>query len=120
MEALESQPEDRDLTDKFLRILETMRTTDIVVYWPKKAKMQTTLDEFLHLRHSLDRGLSPNIWLLVQSGIIKIRNGRYEITKGTIERSRYLDAIQTLNGHLLSWSNHEKLYQVMVLLRGVF
>jgi len=117
MEDIADHPEDRDLTDKFLRILETQKTTDILVYWPKRAKMQTTLDEFLHLRHALDRGLQPNVWLLVQSGIMEIDHGRYEIKKGSVLRSRYLDAIHTLNAHLLPWTTHKDLYRIVLQLR---
>lgn len=109
MEAFQADPKDRDLADKFLRILRGRGTTHVVLYWPRGAKMQTTLDEIIHLRHALDRGTRPEIWLLAQEGILKRRRGRYAITEGIVARSRYLDALNTLQAKHLPWTDGDDL-----------
>lgn len=120
MEAFDAGPEDRDLTDKFLHILHEKNTTHVLFYWPRGAKMQTTLDEIIHLRHALDQGTRPEVRLLAQQGILKQRAGRYEITKGAVARSRYLDAINTLKAKHLPWANEDDLYRKVAALADEF
>jgi len=52
---MEDEPDKvgEDLVRKFYRLVLETGVTDIVVYWPPGAKMQTTYDEFVLLRHRL-------------------------------------------------------------------
>lgn len=120
METIDDRPEDRDLTDKFLRILRDQETTHVLLYWPRGAKMQTTLDEIVHLRHAMDQGTRPDVWLLAQEGIIEPRRGRYEITRGAVARSRYLEAINTLQAKHLPWTDEDDLFQKVAALADEF
>lgn len=111
MEDVQTAKNDRDLTDKFLRILDERKTSHVLLYWPRDAKMQTTLDEIIHLRHAYDQRAQPEVRILSQAGIILIQNGRYELTKDTVSRSRYLDSLNTLRIILHLWIDEDDLYK---------
>jgi hypothetical protein len=120
MEAFEAAPTDRDLTDKFLRILSDRKTTHVLLYWPRRAKMQTTLDEILHLRHTFDHGIRPEVWLLAERGVLQQRRGGYDVVKGVVARSRYLDAINTLRANHLPWEDEDDLLRKVAALSDEF
>lgn len=63
MEDVQDDPSE-DLLEKFDRILVGPRLTDIVVYWPRSAKMQTTYDELILLRDRWEIQRLPPIWIL--------------------------------------------------------
>jgi len=52
-----------DLVEKFDRLLRRS-ITDIVIYWPPHAKMQTTYDELILLRDRVHAKLSE-IWIAI-------------------------------------------------------
>jgi hypothetical protein len=120
MEDFPPHGDDRDLTDKFFRILREQTTTNILVYWPRAAKMQTTLDEIIHLRHAMDQGFQVETRLLIQLDIIHRKQGRYEIAEGAVSRSRYLDSINTLRPKLVLWSDEPELFRKVGLLTEEF
>jgi hypothetical protein len=104
-----------DLVEKFYRLLREKGVTDIAVYWPSHAKMQTTYDEFLLLRARMDISQLPQIWVLHQSSVASIKAGRFEV-KERGNRSRYLTAVAKLGTHPLAWENDEDLKEQTRLL----
>jgi hypothetical protein len=107
LEPLDDDVSDRDLADKFYRIMQENATTDVVIHWPLGAKMQTTLDEIILLRARMDDSGAPHVWLLHEKGVLRRTTKGYEIPPGVVERSRYLEAINTLGAVAYEW-RHEK------------
>jgi hypothetical protein len=111
----EADKEDEDLVEKFYRLLLEKRVTDIVVYWPAHAKMQTTYDEFILLRARMDISKLPRIWVLHHSSVASIKVGQFEV-KERGSRSRYLTAVAKLGTHPLEWDSAEDLKEQVRLL----
>lgn len=105
---------DEDLIEKFDRILQTKGVTDIVVYWPAGAKMQTTYDELILLRDRVDDPL-PDIWVLHQASVAEISREEFRVTEAG-GRSRYLEAVARLGVRPFPWEDHEGLLRLARLL----
>ncbi|MBI4394509.1 MAG: hypothetical protein HY556_12050 [Euryarchaeota archaeon] len=90
-----------DLVDKFDRILRTRGITDVVVWWPPGAKMQTTFDELLLLRDRVEPGL-PRIWVVHHTSVATITADEFVI-KEAGGRSRYLTALTRLRTRPIEW-----------------
>lgn len=112
LEPLTDDASDRDLTDKFYRTLRDRMTTDIVLFWPLGAKMQTTLDEIVLLRARMDGSEAPTVWMLHQKGVLKRTAAGYEIPAGVVERSRYLDAVNTLGAAAYEWRDTNEIFEL--------
>lgn len=106
MEQVGDEPGE-DMVDKFDRILRREAVTDIVVLWPKGAKMQTTYDELLLLRDRVSQDL-PRVWVLHHAAVAEIRRGVFRL-KEPGGRSRYLDSVARLGVRPLSWSTASEL-----------
>lgn len=107
---MEEAPDEpgEDMVDKFERLLGQRKVTDVFVYWPPRAKMQTTYDELILLRTRVGRQTMPNIWVLHHSSVARIKRGEFlVIERGN--RSRYLDAVARLGVRPASWEDHEGL-----------
>ncbi|MHB8584532.1 MAG: hypothetical protein ACYDDF_01650 [Thermoplasmatota archaeon] len=97
-----------DLVDKFDRLIRDREVTDILVYWPPRAKMQTTYDELILLRDRLDRPSLPRIWILHHASVAIIRRGKFEVLEPG-GRSRYLSAVARLGVHPIEWTDDQEL-----------
>ncbi|MEO8197275.1 MAG: hypothetical protein ABI689_11180 [Thermoanaerobaculia bacterium] len=115
---MEDDPDrvDEDLIEKFDRLLRG-GVTDVLLYWPPLAKMQTTYDELILLcdRKALLAGLGIDIWVLHHTKVAAITAGTFRILeKGG--RSRYLTAVAGLGVHPLEWETEADLEERMRLL----
>ncbi len=104
-----------DLIEKFDRILQTKGITDLVVYWPAGAKMQTTYDELILLRDRVEDLPLPDIWVLHHASVAEIRRDEFRVTEPG-GRSRYLEAVARLGVRPLRWEDHEALSHLVGLL----
>lgn len=100
-----------DLIHKFDRLLRK-DVTDVVVYWPPSAKMQTTYDEFILLcdRRDFLTKHSITIWLLHHSSVAAISKEEFRVLESG-QRSRYLTAVVTLGVEPLEWDDEDDLMQ---------
>lgn len=119
---MEQQPDrkDEDLIQKFDRLLRD-KITDIVLYWPPLAKMQTTYDELILLydRHDFLKKKSIPIWALHHSSVASITANEFKVLE-VGNRSRYLTAVARLGIHPLEWdSDADLLEQVRLLSREI-
>lgn len=103
-----------DLIEKFDRILHT-GVTDVVVYWPARAKMQTTYDELILLRERAGDPQRPNVWILHHEDVARIEEDRFQV-KERGGRSRYLEAVARLGVRPLPWIDHAELLRIAHLL----
>jgi hypothetical protein len=103
-----------DMVDKFDRLLHR-GVTDIVVYWPAQAKMQTTYTELILLRDRAGDPKLPQIWILHHSAVASIDRDKFEV-KEKGNRSRYLTAIVKLGVHPLEWGSDGDLEDQVALL----
>lgn len=105
-----------DLIQKFDRLLR-QGVTDVVVYWPPQAKMQTTYDELILLcdRRDYLKKESIDIWVLHHDSVASIRGDEFRVLE-TGARSRYLTAVVKLGVHPLEWTDDEDLMERVVLL----
>ena len=105
-----------DLIQKFDRLLRR-DVTDVVVYWPPAAKMQTTFDEFILLcdRRDFLTKHSIAVWLLYHSSVAAITKDEFRVLE-TGQRSRYLSAVVALGVEPLEWDDDADLMQRIVAL----
>ena len=103
-----------DMVDKFYRLVIERKVSDIVVYWPPDAKMQTTYDELILLRARMDILKVPKIWLLHHSSVATIGHGEFKPHESG--RSRYLEAVARLGVRPLVWSTDDELKEQTRLL----
>ena len=104
-----------DVVDKFYRLVVETDVSDIVVYWPAEAKMQTTYDEFILLRARMDVLKLPTIWVLHQFSVATIAEGEFRVNEPG-NRSRYLEGVARLGMHPLAWKTDEELRELARLL----
>ena len=105
-----------DLIQKFDRLLQS-GVTDIVLYWPPLAKMQTTYDELILLCDRLDllKKKSVRLWALHHSSVATITRDEFKILE-TGSRSRYLTAVARLGLRPLEWETEGDLNEQTRLL----
>jgi len=115
---MEEDPDraDEDLIEKFDRLLRD-KVTDIVLYWPPAAKMQTTYDELILLcdRRDLLRREKIRLWALHHSKVAEIAGDEFKVLE-TGSRSRYLTAVARLGLRPLEWGTEETLREQALLL----
>jgi len=111
----EADMAEEDLVEKFYRLVLERGVTEIVIYWPARAKMQTTYDEFILLRARLGLAKLPRIWVLHHSSVASIKAGIFEV-KVRGNRSRYLTAVAKLGTHPLEWNTDDELKEQARLL----
>jgi len=104
------------MVEKFVRILRD-GVTEIVLYWPPEAKMQTTYDELLLLseRPALLDELRIRTWALHHATVAKITRDEFQILE-TGQRSRYLTDVARLGLRPLAWETDEDLEEQVRLL----
>lgn len=107
---MEGEPDvpGEDLVDKFERLLHERGTTDILLYWPPRAKMATTMDELLLLRDRAFEGALPPIWVLHHRSVARFRDGGVDLLERG-GRSRYMSALGKLPFHPLPWDDEDQL-----------
>lgn len=107
---MEDEPdkEGDDLVDKFDRLLRERGVTDIAVYWPAKAKMQTTYDELILLRARGHDPKLPRIWIVHHVSVAVIGQGKFQVLERG-GRSRYLEAVARLGVYPLVWDSDDDL-----------
>jgi hypothetical protein len=115
---MEEDPDraDEDLIEKFDRLLRH-KVTDIVLYWPPAAKMQTTYDELILLcdRRDFLRREKIRLWALHHSTVAAITGDEFKVLE-TGSRSRYLTAVARLGVRPLEWDTEETLREQALLL----
>ena len=115
---MEEEPDldDEDMVQKFERLLRR-DVTDVLLYWPPLAKMQTTYDELLLLydRRELLKQLGITIWALHHVAVAVISEGEFRILE-TGNRSRYLAAVARLGIRPLVWETDDDLEETVRLL----
>jgi hypothetical protein len=97
-----------DLVEKFWRLIQEKRVTDVVVYWPPAAKMQTTYDELVLLRDRLGLQALPTIWVLHHTKVATFERDHLTLHEPG-GRSRYLEAVARLGVRALDWDDDEGL-----------
>lgn len=104
------------MVEKFVRILED-GVTEVLLYWPPKAKMQTTYDELLLLseRPALLGELRIRIWALHHATVARITSDEFQILESG-QRSRYLTDVARLGLRPLEWETVEDLEEQVRLL----
>ena len=75
-----------DMVGKFDRLLRS--STDVVIYWPTKAKMSTTYTEMVLLRKAGEEGPLPRLWFLHHENVATIERGVFKVHEPGA-RSRY-------------------------------
>lgn len=105
-----------DIIQKFDRLLHA-GVTDIVLYWPPSAKMQTTYDELILLydRNEFLSKHSIRLWALHHSSVAKISKDEFRVLE-TGNRSRYLTAVAGLGVRPLEWGDEAELAEQVRLL----
>lgn len=101
---------------KFDRLLRS-GVTDIVLYWPPQAKMQTTYDELILLcdRRDFLKENSVRLWALHHSSVATITGDEFKILE-TGNRSRYLTDVACLGLRPLEWETEDDLNEQTRLL----
>ena len=114
---MEDEPDasGEDMVEKFERL--AGRSTDVVLYWPPKAKMATTYDEMLLLRKMGERATLPRLWFLHHESVASISHGVFHIHERG-GRSRYLMALARLGITPIPWRSVADLYERATLLAG--
>jgi hypothetical protein len=115
MEDVPDQPGE-GMVEKLVRILSN-DVNEVLLYWPPKAKMQTTYDELLLLseRPALLRELRIRIWALHHATVARITNDDFQILE-TGQRSRYLTDVARLGLRPLEWETDKDLEEQVRLL----
>jgi hypothetical protein len=105
-----------DVIQKFDRLIRA-KVTDVVLYWPPMAKMQTTYDELILLydRRVLLKRRSIHLWALHHTSVAKISKDEFKVLESG-NRSRYLTAIARLGVRPLEWESEEDLIEQVDLL----
>lgn len=112
----EADRKGEDMIQKFDRLLRS-KVTDVVLYWPPLAKMQTTYDELILLydRAALLRDENISLWALHHPSVAEISGDEFRILeKGN--RSRYLTAVARLGIRPIEWESQEELIEQARLL----
>lgn len=102
-----------DMVEKFERLVK--RATDVLVYWPAKAKMATTHDELLLLRKLSETTRLPRLWLLHHETVASVTRGEFRI-KERGGRSRYLTSLARLGITPIPWGTPSELNDRAALL----
>ncbi|MBI2387378.1 MAG: hypothetical protein HYV14_15420 [Elusimicrobia bacterium] len=105
-----------DLIEKFDRLLRH-KVTDVVLYWPPLAKMQTTYDELILLcdRRDFLKKEKIRLWALHHSSVATITKDEFKVLE-TGSRSRYLTAVARLGLRPLEWTSDDDLAEQTGLL----
>lgn len=107
----EAERNGEDMIQKFDRLLRS-KVTDVVLYWPPLAKMQTTYDELILLydRSAYLRRERIAIWALHHPSVAQISGDEFLIfEKGN--RSRYLTAVARLGIRPIEWETEDELLE---------
>lgn len=112
----DSDREGEDLIEKFDRLLRH-KVTDVVLYWPPLAKMQTTYDELILLcdRRGFLKKEKIRLWALHHSSVATIARDEFKVLE-TGNRSRYLTAVARLGLRPLEWNSEDELMEQAALL----
>ena len=91
---MEDEPDIKDehLYKKFYRLINDKKVTDIIMYWPSLAEMQTTQIELVLLGIQNDTLPTPQIWLFHHTSVFSDKMGEGIISDGE-DRSSYLSSI---------------------------
>lgn len=108
---MEDEPDvaGEDMIQKFDRLLR-QEVTDILLYWPPLAKMQTTYDELILLydRQDFVRKARISLWVLHHVSVARITKDEFSVLE-VGQRSRYLEALARLGVTPLEWETGEDL-----------
>ena len=111
----ENDKDGEDMVEKFDRLL--AQTTDVVLYWPAKAKMSTTYSEMILLRKASESQDLPRLWFLHHEDVATIERGVFKVIEPG-SRSRYLTAVARLGITPIPWRSVEELRARTSLLAG--
>ena len=113
---MEDDREGEDLIEKFDRLLRH-NVSDVVLYWPPAAKMQTTYDELILLceRRQFLKRKKIRLWALHHASVATITGDEFTVLE-VGNRSRYLTAVARLGLRPLEWAaDHELKEQARLL-----
>ena len=112
---MEDEPDRQgeDMVGKFDRLLRS--STDVVIYWPTKAKMSTTYTEMVLLRKAGEDGPLPRLWFLHHENVATIERGVFKVHEPGA-RSRYLTSLAVLGIRPIPWRTTEDLRERTALL----
>src|SRR5207244_3349157 len=102
-----------EMVGKFDRLLRS--STDVVIYWPTKAKMSTTYTEMVLLRKAGEEGPLPRLWFLHHENVATIERGVFKVHEPGA-RSRYLTSLAVLGIRPIPWRTTEDLRERTALL----
>ena len=107
-----------DYIQKFERLLRN-HVTDVVLYWPPQAKMQTTYDELILLcdRRDFLEQKPIRLWALHHPSVATISRDEFKVLEAG-NRSRYLTAVARLGIRPLEWNDAKELEEQSNLLAG--
>lgn len=115
---LEEEPDEageaEDVSRKFHRFLDSEPLDAILVYWPRRAKMQTTWDELVilreeHLRHERgERGPLPPLHYLHDLRAMDL--GEHLVIRERGARSAYLRGVSQLPASAHPWITEPQLW----------
>lgn len=111
----ETDKDGEDLVQKFDRLLALV--TDVVLYWPTKAKMSTTYSEMVLLRKTSESRELPRLWFLHHEDVATIERGVFKVLEAG-GRSRYLTAVARLAMTPIPWRTVKELRERASLLAG--
>lgn len=115
---MEDEPDKKgeDMIQKFDRLLRK-NVTDVVLYWPPLAKMQTTYDELILLydRKQFLKRHRILIWVLHHVSVASISGNEFKVLESG-NRSRYLTAVARLGVRPLEWESDDELRERAALL----
>jgi hypothetical protein len=101
---------------KFDRLLRG-GVTDVVLYWPPLAKMQTTYDELILLCDRADfvKKGGLKLWALHHTTVARITQETFDVLEQG-NRSRYLTAVVRLGIRPIEWNTAKELLESTELL----
>lgn len=111
----EKDKDAEDLVEKFDRLL--AQSTDVVLYWPAKAKMSTTYSEMILLRKASESQDLPRLWFLHHEEVATIERGVFKVLEPG-GRSRYLTAVARLGITPIPWRTVDELHERTSFLAG--
>lgn len=104
----EKDKDSEDMVEKFDRLLG--QSTDVVLYWPSRAKMSTTYSEMILLRKTSESRDLPRLWFLHHEDVATIERGVFKVLEPG-SRSRYLTSVARLGITAIAWRTTAELYQ---------
>ncbi len=109
---------DHDLVDKYERVLDDRKVSDVLIYWPNGADMGSTFDELLLLRKRVGSKSVPQIWILHHEGALLLTDDEFRVQDSSA-KSSYLHSVARLRPSVIEWSDDADLLEKAQKLREI-